>query len=121
MSYFNRRKKAFGYAFKGLKTFFLREDHPKIHALASMLVILLGVVLHVNFWEWLALIFCIALVLCTEVINSALEKLTDIASPEYSEKAGEVKDMAAGAVLITALAAALIGLMIFLPKILALL
>ncbi len=121
MSYFRKRKNAFGFAIKGLSTFFSREDHPKVHGVAALLVIVLGFILHVNMLEWLAIIFCIAMVLSLEAINSALEKLTDIASPQFSEKAGAVKDIAAGAVLIVALAAAIIGLIIFVPKILPLL
>lgn len=119
MNYFRRRKNAFGFALKGLYTFFSREDHPKVHGIAAILVIALGFILDVNFSEWLALIICIAMVLGMEAVNSALEKLTDIASPQFSEKAGAVKDIAAGAVLLVAIAAAIIGLLIFIPKIIA--
>lgn len=120
MNYFIRRKKAFGYALKGLRKFFLTEDHPKIHSIAALLVIVIAFLLDVNSLEWLGLVLAIALVLTAEAINSALETLTDIASPEYSEKAGDVKDIAAGAVLISSLAAAIIGLIIFIPKIIVL-
>lgn len=120
MNYFRKRQNAFSYALKGLKVFFTTENHPRIHAVVSLLVIALASLLHVNFYEWLALIFCIALVLSMEAINSAMEKLTDLASPDYSKKAGEVKDIAAGAVLLTSIAAAIIGALIFVPRILAL-
>ena len=120
MNYFRKRKNAFGYAFKGLRFFFYNEDHPKVHAIAGLIAILLGFILDVAVYEWLVIIICIALVLSVEAINSALEKLTDIASPEFSVKAGEVKDIAAGAVLIVSIAAALAGMLIFLPKIIAL-
>ena len=81
MKYFTRRKKAFGYAIKGLRHFFLTEDHPKIHALAAVIAVCLAFFLDVNFVEWLGIIFSIAIVLSAEAINSALENLTDIASP----------------------------------------
>jgi|SRR5690606_24376404 len=120
MNYIKKRRSAFGYAIKGLKTFFFTEDHPKIHAIAGIVAIALGFFLHINSTEWMALIFCIALVISTEAINSALEQLTDIASPGYLESAGKVKDIAAGAVLVVSVAAGIVGLIIFTPKILEL-
>ncbi|WP_417608444.1 diacylglycerol kinase family protein [Owenweeksia hongkongensis] len=121
MNYLNKRKSAFGYALKGLKAFFRDEDHPKVHAIAGILVVILGFSFSLNSIEWIAVIFCIALVLSFEAINSALEQLTDIASPSYLESAGKVKDIAAGAVLISSIAAGIIGLIIFVPKFLEIL
>lgn len=121
MNYLKKRKHAFGYAIKGLRAFFRDEDHPKVHAIAGILAITLGFVLHINLTEWITLIICIALVLGFEAFNSALEQLTDIASPGYLESAGKVKDIAAGAVLIASIAACIIGLIIFVPKILEIL
>ncbi len=120
MNYFQKRKNAFGYALKGLRLFFSKEDHPKVHAFAGLITVLLGFLLDVNIYEWLVIITFIVLVFSVEAINSALEKLTDIASPEFSEQAGAVKDIAAGAVLIVSIGAALAGILIFLPKIIAL-
>ncbi len=119
MNYFRKRKNAFGYALKGLRFFFSKEDHAKVHAIAGLIAVLLGFILKVTIYEWLVIILCIAIVLSAEAINSALEKLTDIASPEFSEKAGAVKDIAAGAVFIVSVAAAIAGAIIFLPKIIA--
>lgn len=121
MNYLKKRRKAFGFAMKGLKSFFSTEDHPKIHAIAGILAIGLGYYLHIGSTEWIAVILCIALVIGFEAINSALEQLTDIASPDYLESAGKVKDIAAGAVLVVSIAAGIVGLIIFAPKILEIL
>lgn len=121
MNYLKKRRNAFGFAMKGLKSFFLSEDHPKIHAIAGILAIGLGYYLHIGSTEWIAVILCIALVIGFEAINSALEQLTDIASPDYLESAGKVKDIAAGAVLVVSIAAGIVGLIIFAPKILEIL
>lgn len=121
MTYLKKRKQAFGFAFKGLKAFFIDEAHPKIHALATLLVIALGFWLNISISEWVTIILCIGLVISLEAINSALEKLTDIVSPGFNETAGKVKDIAAGAVLVASIAAGIVGVIIFAPKILALL
>lgn len=121
MNYFKKRRSAFGYAFKGLFTFFKEEAHPKVHAISAAAAILMGWFLSISKMEWIAVILCIGMVLFAEAINSALERLTDIASPDYLDAAGRVKDIAAGAVLIASFAAAVVGLIIFLPKILELL
>lgn len=120
MNYFRQRKNAFGYALKGLKLFFYNEAHAKVHTIAALLAILFGFVLNVNFFEWLVITIFISMVMALEALNSALEKLTDIASPEFSEKAGAVKDIAAGAVLLASIGAAIAGCIIFIPKIIAL-
>lgn len=117
MNYFRQRQNAFKYAFAGLYHLFRHEAHAKIHFIAAFLVLILAWVLGVTLLECSILILCIALVIGMEATNSAIEKLTDIATPEFSEKAGQVKDMAAGAVLVVSLASAIIGALIFIPKI----
>lgn len=86
-----------------------------------ILVIFFSFLLQISTLEWLIVIFCIGLVLTAEIFNSAIEVLTDIVSPESNPRAGLVKDMAAGAVLIAAITSAIIGLIIFVPKLLNLL
>jgi diacylglycerol kinase len=66
--------------------------------------------------EWIALVFAIGIVVAAEMLNTAIEKLTDMVSPEFSLKAKVVKDLAAGAVLMASLVAAVVGLIVFLPK-----
>ncbi|MBR2161574.1 MAG: diacylglycerol kinase family protein, partial [Bacteroidaceae bacterium] len=65
--------------------------------------------------EWVAVILCFSMVISAELFNSAVERLTDLAHPDLHPLAGKVKDIAAGAVLVTAIAAAAVGLIIFLP------
>ena len=71
--------------------------------------------------EWIAIVFAIAMVLAAEAVNSSIEALADLVSPSYNEAIKRTKDLAAGAVLILAIGAAIVGLIIFVPKILLLL
>ena len=88
-----------------------------IHLIASVLVIVLGFFFQINTSDWIVLILCIGMVLGAEALNTSIEELTNLVSPDYHEQAGKVKDLAAGAVLIISLMAAIIGLIIFIPKI----
>jgi len=115
------RIKSFGYAGKGIAFFFRSQPNAKIHALAAILAVGLGVFLQISRLEWVGIVLCIGAVLTTEALNTALEELVNWISPEYHVKAGIVKDVAAGAVLITALTALIVGAIIFLPKIITLL
>jgi diacylglycerol kinase (ATP) len=80
----------------------------------------MGYLLHISTSEWLWVALCITLVLVTEIFNTMIETLTDLVSPGYNEKAGHIKDMSAGAVVIAAIFALITGLIIFLPKLLLL-
>lgn len=110
------RLSSFKFAFNGLSSLIRYEHNSRIHLLAAILVIMAAVVLKVNLVEWLFLIGAIALVFMTELFNSAIEKLADFVSPEYQEKIKLVKDYCAAAVLLISIAAAIIGLIIFIPK-----
>lgn len=111
------RIKSFGYALEGIGVFFRTQHNAWIHLFAAIVVVILGFVLEVDNPEWYWLILAIAMVFITEMFNTAIEFLTDIASPEIHPKAKMVKDIAAAAVLIASIAAIAIGLIIFLPKI----
>jgi diacylglycerol kinase len=82
------------------------------------MAIILGFVFNINTTQWIAVVLSIGLVLAAEVFNSAIEALVDMVSPVYNKKAGIVKDMAAAAVLTTAIMAVIVGIIIFLPYIL---
>lgn len=97
------------------------ERNFRIHLVATFIAIVLGLLLKVSPQEWLALILTIAFVLSLELLNSALESLSDEVSSDYSPLIKRAKDCAAGAVLIAALASLFIGGIIFLPKLLGLL
>jgi diacylglycerol kinase (ATP) len=108
--------RAFGYAWKGIVSGFISERNMKLHVIAAIAVIGLGIYCAISSIEWLALIFCIAGVFVAELFNTALEKLTNLVSPGHHPEAGAVKDLAAGAVLLMAIAAVVTGAVIFIPK-----
>ncbi len=108
---------SFRYAIKGIIELIRTQFNARIHLFAAAIVILAGFYFNISTTEWCLCIFAIATVLAAEGFNTALEFLTDLVSPDYHELAGKTKDVAAGAVLLTAIGAAIIGLIIFLPKI----
>ena len=89
----------------------------RIHLTAVILVSGLGWFFHLSASEWLWIILAVGLVLITELLNTALELLVDLVSPGFNSQAGKVKDVAAGAVLVAAVIAVIIGAVIFIPKI----
>ncbi|MCD4698120.1 MAG: diacylglycerol kinase family protein [Bacteroidales bacterium] len=111
-----KRLKSFIYAFRGVKHLF-GQHNAWIHSIAAITALLLGFLLKISTTEWCIIIISIGLVFSSELFNTSIEKLTDMVSPEHNTKAAMVKDMAAGAVLFMAMAAACAGLIIFLPKI----
>ncbi|WP_172329478.1 diacylglycerol kinase family protein [Mangrovicoccus sp. HB161399] len=104
----------FVFAARGLRVL-LRQPNARIHAAAAALAAALGLWFRVSAGEWIALIFAIALVTMAEAMNTALECVVDIASPEWSELARDAKDVAAAAVLISALGALAVGAIVFWP------
>lgn len=110
-----RRVLSFHFAGKGLVLLIRSQPNFRFHLLAAAGVIGAGLYFRVEAWEWVALLLSISSVLVAEALNSALEFLTDLVSPEYNPLAGKAKDAAAGAVLIAALLAVGVGLVVFLP------
>ena len=108
------RYRAFGYALKGVTDFFKNHDPAKVHILAFVGMALIAWYLDFAMWKWIIFFLCSGLVLATEALNTAIEYIVDLVSPEYHELAGKAKDMAAAAVFFTALFSAIIaGLMIW--------
>ncbi|MEG2513860.1 MAG: diacylglycerol kinase family protein [Bacteroidaceae bacterium] len=114
----SKRIESFGYAGKGIKSFLFREHNAWIHSVVTVLVVIAGCLFHITRNEWIAILLCVALVFAAEAFNTAIERLVNIVSPERNVQAGDVKDIAAGAVLICAIIAAIVGLIIFTPYIL---
>ncbi len=112
--------KSFVFAFEGLKTAIKKGKNFRIQLFVGSLTVLLGLILKLNPVEWLALIILISFVLILELVNTSLEAIVDMVSPEIQDKAKIAKDVAAAAVLISSLAAVLAGLILFLPKLLLL-
>ena len=115
-----KRMKSFQFAFNGIGLLIRHEHNAWIHCFAAFCVIMAGLILGLTPYEWIAVIIAIGMVLSAEAVNSSIEALCDLVSPGYNEAIKKAKDLAAGAVLILAIAAACIGLIIFLPKIIAL-
>lgn len=111
------RARSFKYAFRGIRVIVATQHNSWIHLVVGAVVVLLGLWLKVSPIEWCMLIFAISGVLITEAINTAIEFDVDLSSPEYHPYAKDSKDVAAGAVLIAGVAAAIVGLLIFVPKI----
>ena len=112
---------SFKYAFQGMFSALKTERNLKIHVTIIILVIIAGIVLKISKIEWIICIILFGLVIGGEMLNSAIETVVDIAMPDINPKAKFAKDAAAGAVLVFAIASAIIGFMIFGPKLIALL
>ncbi|WDF77785.1 diacylglycerol kinase [Mucilaginibacter sp. AW1-7] len=112
--------RSFGFAFKGLRYAAATQPNFRIHLVLAFIAVMLGFALHIAFAEWQWIMLAIALVLVIELLNTGIETLTDLVSPDYNEMAGRVKDVCAGAVVIAALFALITGIVIFLPKLILL-
>lgn len=107
--------KSFVFAGKGLTYAFRTQPNFRFEVMSALAVLTAGGYFGISRQEWIACILCIALVLLAELINTSLETLTDLVSPEYHVLAGRAKDLAAAAVFVSAFLAAVVGLIIFVP------
>ena len=108
---------SFKYAFEGVKSAFKTERNLKIHIFIMALVIIFGIILNLNKLEWMICFICFATVIGGELFNTAIETTVDLTMPSINEKAKKAKDISAGGVLVLALFSLIIGLFIFVPKI----
>jgi Diacylglycerol kinase len=115
-NYLVGRKKSIEFAFKGIYALIKSEPNAQIHLFASILAILSGLFLNISNTEWCLIIFAIAFVWTAEALNTTIEKIVDHFFPEFDEKARYLKDVSAGAVLISSIAALITGIIIFVPK-----
>lgn len=109
--------RSFLYAANGIKYCYKQEPNFRFHLLATMVVIILGIFFNINTTEWLFIISCCMLVLSLELLNTALENLCNIVTKDFHQLIKIIKDTAAGAVFVSAIGSAVIGAVIFLPKI----
>ena len=114
------RLDSFKNAWRGVTVFVRQEHNAWIHCTMTVLVIIVGLLFCISTAEWIAVIFAIGLVLAAEAVNSAIERLSDVVQPEKDDRIRDVKDISAGAVLICAVTAVIIGIIVFLPKLLKL-
>lgn len=112
--------KSFSFAFEGLKTAFRQEANFKVHVIISIIVIAAAVFLRFNPIELLILLLTIALVVILELVNTSLETIVNLVEPDIKEQAKIAKDISAAAVLISTGVSIAVGLLLFAPKIIAL-
>jgi diacylglycerol kinase len=115
-----KRIKSFAYAFAGLKVLFREEHNSWIHATAAVLAIAMGFIFRISPMEWIAIVIVIGMVFSAEIINSSLERTADFVKAERDDRKRDIKDLGAAAVLVCAMSALITGLIIFVPKIIAL-
>lgn len=114
-----RLTNSFKYAFEGILQAYVGEQNLKIHTVIAILVIIFGFILKISYTEWLVCLVLIGLVLMAEFFNTSIEYLVDLASPEIHPLAKATKDTASAGVLMMAIISAIIGLIIFVPKLIS--
>jgi diacylglycerol kinase len=119
MNPYRKRLRSFRFAWQGI-IFLFQDFNIRLHSYCAVLVLVLAAVIGVSLEEWLFLASAIAAVMVSEGFNSALEKVVDLVSPQPHPLAGQAKDMAAGAVLLASAYALVVGLAVFLPKLIRL-
>lgn len=115
-----KRIRSFGYAFAGLRVLFREEHNAWIHAVAATAVVLAGILFHITATEWVAVVIVIGMVISAEAVNSALERTADFVKAERDDRKRDIKDLGAAAVLVCAVAASVVGVIIFLPYVVGL-
>lgn len=114
-----RLTNSFKYAFEGILQAYVGEQNLKIHTVIAVLVIIFGFILKISYMEWLVCLVLIGLVLMAEFFNTSIEYLVDLVSPEIHPLAKATKDTASAGVLMMAIISAIIGLIIFIPKLIS--
>tara|TARA_R110002050_G_scaffold56512_1_gene126927 strand:- start:8311 stop:8676 length:366 start_codon:yes stop_codon:yes gene_type:complete len=116
-SFLVNRIKSVGFALRGALLLIRTEASIKIQVCIAVIVTVAGIYFEISKTEWILQIFAVALVLGIEGMNTAVEKISDFVQPEFDPKIGFIKDISAGAVMLVSIAATIIGLIIYLPKI----
>ena len=111
-----KKQIGFTHAWNGIKETVKHEYNFRIHLMATFIVVSCGIIFQISWIEWMLVCVAIGLVLVTEMINSVMEAMIDYLKPEYHPQAKYIKDSAAGAVLISAIIAVIIGTIIFIPS-----
>ena len=109
--------RSFSYALRGVRQVIYAEQNARVHTLVLVCIVSAGIYFRLSPMEWIAVALAAGGVFAGETFNTAIEELSDAVSPQYDERIKRVKDFSAGAVLIMAITAAIIGLVIFIPKI----
>jgi diacylglycerol kinase len=112
-----KRLKSFTAAVAGFKELVLHEHNARIHLVAAVLAVAAGFLLNISSWEWVAIVLVIGLVFAAELVNSAIEELSDVINPQSDRRIKRIKDYGAAAVLVAAMVSVVVGFVIFVPKI----
>ncbi len=120
MKALQRLMKSFGYASEGIRYVLKTQPNMRIHCIAAALAIAAGFFFGISKSEWLAIVIVIGFVMILEVINTAVESLVDLYTEDFNHLAKVAKDTAAGAVMLMAVVSVVVGLIIFLPKVIQL-
>ena len=121
MSKFRSVPQSFKYAYDGVREAILNEPNFRIHLIISIITLIAAVIFRFTKYEWLTLLFTISFVLILELINTSLEAIVDLVSPERKNRAKVAKDVAAAAVLLAAVISIIVGVVLFSSKIIPLL
>jgi diacylglycerol kinase (ATP) len=113
---FKKRGNSFLYAFAGIKTLLKSEHNTWIHLAATIVAVVAGFIFHISLNSWFMLVVAISLVWITEALNTAVEFIVDMASPDFHPLAMKAKDVAAAAVLIASITAIMIGILIIINE-----
>lgn len=116
LSYIGSRSRSFGCALRGIATLVRTQPNARIHLLAAIAVVIAGIWCRLSLVEWALITIAIAGVLVSEALNTAVELVVDLASPELHPLARQAKDVAAGGVLLAAMASVAIGIFVFGPR-----
>jgi undecaprenol kinase len=115
MNYLKARGNAMTFAMQGLLSAFRKEAHLRLHLFVALAVVAAGLYLHISYTDWCIVLTCIFMVMIIEIINSAMERLCDLIMPDIHPTVKYIKDIAAGAVLLTCIFATLAGVIVFYP------
>jgi len=110
-----KRIKSFSYAFAGIRVLLREEHNARIHLVAAAAAVTAGFLFGITPGQWMAVVIVIAMVFSAEAMNSAIERTADFVKAERDDRKRDIKDLAAGAVLICAIGAAVVGIIVFLP------
>ncbi len=110
-----RLLKSFSHAFRGLVKIFFEEQNLKIQTTVGLVVLIFALFLQISRLEWVLLVFVISLVILLEIVNSAVERITDVLKPRINSYVKEIKDIMAAGVLLASIAATVVGIIIFWP------
>ena len=116
-NFIKNRLKSFGYAFKGFLFLIRNEANFQVQIVIAILAIILGFVFDISIFEWFAQLMAIAMVLVAESFNTSIEKMADFVHKDEHPEIGKIKDISAAACLIISVLALVIGVLLYLPKI----